>query len=105
MNFSFDREFSEMPSELLSLLPLNDWSVEYEMPVEDLLFEFDLEFDVVGEHVEDEFGSYHSCETVEHEDLKVNGVCVPSELWESVLPSNVDEEILSLGPCEFGFDD
>lgn len=101
MEYGFDLDFDQMPTELLSLLPLTDWSTEYEMPVEDLLFECSVEF-TVEEHVyEDVFGYYSREEEVIFEGLKINDVPVDSEFWDSVIPSGTEEDILNMGPEEF----
>ena len=101
MQYGFDLDFDELPTELHSLLPLDEWCVEYEMDRDDLLMEVDLFFEVERTSFHDDFyGHFYGPDEVVFTKVTLNDVEVPVEWAGKLLGDMTTEEMLEEWTCD-----
>jgi len=105
MNHLFDLDYDRIPSEILNLLPLEELVIKFDLDDRSELLdgytEVDVRFNVECSTFRDEFYTHHSEELVV-EKVTVDGVEIPEDLWEKILPADLEDEILSSPPDAYG---
>jgi hypothetical protein len=93
MQYGLDLDFDQLPTELHSLLPLDEWCVEYEMDRDELLVEVELTFEVERSSFHDDYGHFYGPEEVVFTKVTLNDVEVPVEWAEKLLGDMTPEEM------------